>query len=212
MVKARIVRIACKGFALQRAHLSYLSRDGAGKDRGRGQFYDREQEGVEGREFLARGREDHHHFRFIVSPEDGQHLGDLKPFVRELMGQMEADHGTRLDWIATDHYDTDHPHSHVIVRGVREDGRDLVMDRDHISRGVRQRAGAILTRELGLETVHELEAKLDGLTQTPRVTRMDRLLAQRARECASPLKLGHLLLSGFGGSGGIGDGSEAVFG
>ncbi|MEM0986462.1 MAG: DUF3363 domain-containing protein [Pseudomonadota bacterium] len=182
MVKARIVRIAGKGLGLQRAHLSYLQRDGAGKDQERGEFYDRETEGVEGREFLQRGREDRHHFRFIVSPEDGEQLGDLKPFVRELMGQMEADQGTRLDWIAMDHHDTDHPHAHVIVRGVCDDGRDLVMDRDYISRGIRQRAGAILTRQLGLETTDELGAKLDRLTEAPRVTRMDRLLAQRARE------------------------------
>ena len=180
MVKARVVRIAGKGLALQRAHLSYLSRDGAGKDQERGEFYDREQEGVEGREFLERGRRDRHHFRFIVSPEDGRQLGDLKPFIRELMGQMEADLDTRLDWIAIDHHDTDNPHSHVIVRGVREDGAELRMDRDYISSGIRQRAGAILTRELGLETVHELDAKLEGLTEAPRVTRMDRLLAHRA--------------------------------
>lgn len=191
MVKARIVRIAGKGLALQRAHLSYLQRDGAGKDRERGEFYDREQEGVEGRDFLARGREDRHHFRFIVSPDDGQQLGDLKPFVRELMGQMEADLETRLDWIALNHHGTDHPHAHILVRGVRDDGRDLVMDRDYISCGIRKRAGAILTRELGLETIHELDAKLDGLTEAPRVTRMDRLLAHRAHE-TSEVDLGDL--------------------
>jgi len=185
MIKARVVRIAGKGFALQRAHLSYLQRDGAGKDRERGAFYDREQEGVEGKDFLQRGREDRHHFRFIVSPEDGQQLGDLQPFVRELMGQMEADLGTRLDWIAMDHHDTDNPHTHILLRGVREDGSELRMERDYISRGIRQRAGAILTRELGLETVDELSAKLDGLTEAPRVTRMDQLLARRAGEDGS---------------------------
>jgi type IV secretory pathway VirD2 relaxase len=180
MVKARVVRIAGKGLALQRAHLSYLSRDGAGKERERGEFYDREQEGVEGQGFLERGRADRHHFRFIVSPEDGQQIGDLKPFVRELMGQMEADLDTRLDWIAMDHHDTGHPHTHIVVRGVRLDGSELRMERDYISRGIRQRAGAILTRELGLETVDELDAKLDSLTEAPRVTRMDQLLARRA--------------------------------
>ena len=182
MVKARIVRIAGKGLALQRAHLAYLSRDGAGKDRERGEFYDRENERVDGKDFLERGSRDCHHFRFIVSPEDGQQLGDLKPFVRELMGRMETDLGTRLDWIAMDHHDTANPHTHVIVRGVREDGSELRLERDYISHGIRQRAGTILTRELGVETVEELSAKLDSLTEAQRVTRMDQLLARRARD------------------------------
>ena len=182
MVKARVVRIAGKGLALQRAHLSYLQRDGAGKDQERGEFYDRQEDSVEGRTFLERGRGDRHHFRLIVSAEDGQQLGDLKPFIRELMGQMEADLDTRLDWIAMDHHDTDNPHTHVIVRGVRGDGAELRLGRDYISRGIRERAGLILTRELGLEPLHELEAKLEGLTEAPRVTRMDRLLARRASE------------------------------
>jgi hypothetical protein len=87
MIKARVVRMAGKGLALQRAHLSDRERDGTGKDQERGTFYDSEQDGVQGRDFLHRGREDRHHFRFIVSPEDGRALGDLRPFVRELMGQ-----------------------------------------------------------------------------------------------------------------------------
>jgi len=182
MVKARVVRIAGKGLALQRAHLSYLSRDGAGKDRERGEFYDRDNEGVEGRDFLQRGRADRHHFRFIVSPEDGQQLGDLEPFVFELMDWMEADLGTRLDWIAMDHHDTDNPHTLIVVRGAREDSAELRMKRDYISRDIRQRAGTILTRELGLETIDELSAKLDGLTEAPRVTRMDQLLARQASD------------------------------
>ncbi len=182
MVKARVVRLSGKGLALQRAHLAYLQRDGAGKDAERGAFYDREQDGVEGSEFLERGRADRHHFRFIVSPEDGQQLGDLKPFVRALMGQMEADLDTRLDWVAMDHHDTDNPHTHILVRGAREDGSELRMDREYISRGIRQRASALLTRQLGLESVHELEARLELVTDAPRVTRMDRLLARRSGE------------------------------
>jgi type IV secretory pathway VirD2 relaxase len=34
-----------------------------------------------------------------------------------VMRQMEEDLGTRLDWVAVDHFNTGHPHSHVVVRG-----------------------------------------------------------------------------------------------
>ncbi len=54
--------------------------------------------------------------------------------------QMEKDLDTRLDWVAVDHWNTEHPHVHLIVRGVREDGQDLVISRDYIKEGMRDRA------------------------------------------------------------------------
>jgi type IV secretory pathway VirD2 relaxase len=44
---------------------------------------------------------------------------------------MERDLGTKLDWIAVDHYNTDNPHVHLLIRGKAEDGRDLVISRDY---------------------------------------------------------------------------------
>ncbi len=91
----------------------------------RGQLYGPE-DGVEidGRDFVARsqesfdGRGDPHQFRIMISPEDGAELarvnGDGKPNLKDttraLMAQMEEDLGTRLDWVAVDHFDTAHPH------------------------------------------------------------------------------------------------------
>lgn len=42
---------------------------------------------------------------------------------RDLVRQMEADLGTRLDWAAVSHWNTDNPHVHLIVRGVDQAGR-----------------------------------------------------------------------------------------
>src|SRR5690606_15944921 len=81
-----------------------------------------------------------HHFRFIVSPDDTLEMSDLKSFTRDLVGQMEKDLGTRLDWVAVDHWNTEHPHVHLIVRGVRDDGQDLVISRDYLKEGMRDRA------------------------------------------------------------------------
>ncbi|MBV9562501.1 MAG: hypothetical protein JOY90_18975 [Bradyrhizobium sp.] len=39
----------------------------------------------------------------------------MKPFLRDLMRQMEEDLGTKLDWVAADHFNTGHPHSHIVV-------------------------------------------------------------------------------------------------
>ena len=55
------------------------------------------------------------------------------------MRQMEEDLGTKLDWVAADHFNTGHPHSHIVVRGRDDEGNDLVIVRDYISHGMRAR-------------------------------------------------------------------------
>lgn len=42
---------------------------------------------------------------------------------------MEADLGTRLDWVAADHWNIDNSHVHLLVRGADEAGVDLVNSR-----------------------------------------------------------------------------------
>ncbi|MBK8198485.1 MAG: DUF3363 domain-containing protein [Acidobacteria bacterium] len=181
VIKARVVGLSGKGLALQRAHLGYLQREGAGERGERADFYNGSSDGVDGKDWLKAGAEDRHHFRFIVSAEDGDQLSDLKPFIRSLVREMESDLGTRLDWIAVDHHNTDHPHSHILMRGVRDDGRDLVMDRDYISSGIRARASQILTRELGLETAEEIEFKINRAIPARRVTNLDRQMMRQSR-------------------------------
>jgi type IV secretory pathway VirD2 relaxase len=44
-------------------------------------------------------------------------MADLRAFTRELMADAERDLGTRLNWVAVDHWNTDNPHIHVLVRG-----------------------------------------------------------------------------------------------
>jgi type IV secretory pathway VirD2 relaxase len=99
---------------------------------------------------------DRHQFRFIVAPEDGAELSDLRAFTRELMDQMQTDLGTRLDWVAVDHFHTGHPHSHVVVRGKDDRGGDLIVAQDYITSGVRHRAEDFATLELGHESELEL--------------------------------------------------------
>ena len=106
-------------------------------------------------DFADRTKDDRHHFRFIVSPEDAAEMTDLRAFTRDLARQMEADLGTRLDWIAVDHWNTDNPHVHLLVRGVDETGQDLVISRDYISRGLRSRAEELVSIELGPKPEHE---------------------------------------------------------
>ncbi len=81
-------------------------------------------------------------------------------FTRRLMAEVERDLGTRLDWIAVDHHNTGHPHSHVVIRGRDDAGKDLIIARDYLTRGMRERAQAVVTLELGPRADHEIEHML----------------------------------------------------
>ena len=162
------------------AHLRYIQRDGTSRDGERGQLYSSHEDRVDGDCFLERGQDDRHQFRFIVSPEDGAELSDLTAYTRDLMGRMEADLGTRLDWVAVNHYNTGHPHVHVIVRGKDDLGEDLVINGDYIVHGVRERASELATLELGPVREIEQTRKLTAEIDQDRFTRIDRAMVEEA--------------------------------
>ena len=174
VIKTRIVRIKAGDISGVRAHLKYVQRDGVTREGAPGDLYDQGHDRADGKAFVERGKGDRHQFRFIVAPEDAAELADLKPFVRDLMRQMESDLGTRLDWVAADHFNTGHPHSHIVVRGKDDRGRDLVIARDYVAYGMRARAGELLTRELGPETELDQLRKLEQEVGAERFTRLDR--------------------------------------
>jgi type IV secretory pathway VirD2 relaxase len=174
IVKTRLVRLGAKALPAARAHLRYIQRDGVTREGAPGKLYSAELDVTDGREFLARCEADRHQFRFIVSAEDGDQYDDLKPLTRRLMSQMEQDLGTRLDWIAVDHFNTEHPHTHILLRGVDDRAQNLIIAREYIAHGLRERAAEIVTRDLGPETILELEAKRRREVSAERLTDLDR--------------------------------------
>ena len=175
VVKARIVGLR-RGSQAAGAHLRYLVRDGVTRGGEGARLYGAESDAMDGGEFSERGAGDRHQFRFIVAPEDGAELSDLRSFTRELMEQMERDLGTRLDWVAVDHFNTGHPHSHVVIRGKDDRGGDLIIAQDYITAGLRHRAEDLVTLELGQETQLELSRKLAAEVSAERLTRIDRAM------------------------------------
>jgi len=149
IVKVHLVKMGGQGYATQKLHVDYIQRDSAAREGDKGSLFSREEIFAQGDDFTERGKGDRHQFRIIVSPEDGKEIGDLRTYTRNFMAQMERDLGTRLDWVAANHYDTANPHSHIVVRGVKDNGKDLIIPRDYISHGMREQAQDLATRELG---------------------------------------------------------------
>lgn len=176
VVKSRLVRIGSKGMPAARAHLRYIQRDGVTREGAPGELYSAERDTADGKAFLQRCDGDRHQFRFVVSTEDGSEYPDLKPYIRRLMTQMEADLGTRLDWVAVDHFNTAHPHTHIMLRGVDDTGQNLIIAREYISHGIRERAAELVTLDLGPRTDQEIEARLRHDIGEERMTAIDRRL------------------------------------
>lgn len=180
IVKALVSR-HCGGVADRAAalgkHITYLGRAGAGVDEARPDFFNRTSDAAVPATEVSEWSSDRHHFRFIISPEHGERIADLKAYVRDVMGRVSADLGEPgLGWVATCHYDTDQPHAHVLVRGKRSDGRDLVIPRDYMGYGFRARAQEAAQERLGDLSRVEAERRVWKETEADRFTGFDRRL------------------------------------
>ena len=179
-IKARLVNLAHAGPRSTAAHLRYIEREGVDRQGGPGHAYGSTTESADLEAFKAHGEGDRHQFRFIVSPEDAEQLDDLRTYTRHLMARMEADLGTRLEWVAVDHWNTDNPHTHVVLRGKDDTGKDLIISRDYIAEGMRRRASELATEWLGPRTELEMQHAMQREVDQERWTGLDRTLQREA--------------------------------
>jgi type IV secretory pathway VirD2 relaxase len=180
VIKTRVVKLTGKKTDGARLHLRYIQRDGVTRDGTPGQLYDATHDQADGKTFLTRGDGDRHQFRFIVSIEDAAEYDDLKDVTRRLMEQVETDLGTQLDWVAVDHFNTGHPHTHIVLRGKDDRGKDLIIAREYIAYGMRERATDLVTLDLGPRTDAEIEGRLKQEVEQERYTSLDRRLVSLA--------------------------------
>jgi type IV secretory pathway VirD2 relaxase len=157
-------------------HVAYLKREGVTRDGADPRMFDAHSDDAESKAFSERCEDDRHYFRFTISPEDAAWMQDLRAFTRELMADAERDLGTKLDWVGVDDWNTDNPHVHVLIRGRGDDGENLVISRDYISRGFRARAAERVTMELRPRSELEVRSTLEPEVEAERWTSLDRAL------------------------------------
>ncbi len=189
ITKVNVVKMGVRGGIAQKLHLDYIARDSASREADigddssvkKGSLYSRDENFADADAFHLRGEDDVHQFRIIVSPEDGKEIEDLRLFTRNMMSQMERDLGTKLDWVAANHYDTANPHTHIVLRGVQGDGKTMRIPRQYISHGMREMCEDIATRELGPVSQIDVALKLAAQIQQERFTSLDRDLLAKAQ-------------------------------
>ncbi|MFN3511898.1 MAG: DUF3363 domain-containing protein [Phenylobacterium sp.] len=180
LVSRHAGRGAGRGVALAK-HLAYLGRSGAGAEGARPEFFDRATDELEPSAATARWAPDRHHFRLIVSPEHGDRIADLKAYAREVMRRVADDLGQpELEWVGTCHFDTDQPHAHLLIRGRKANGKDLVIPRDYIAYGFRARAQEVAHELLGDLSRADAERRVWRETRSGRFTGFDRRLLAAA--------------------------------
>ncbi|WP_018076611.1 relaxase/mobilization nuclease and DUF3363 domain-containing protein [Thiobacillus denitrificans] len=180
VIKSRYVMLKKAGAQSVSTHLRYIERDGVTRDGERGQAYGPETDTADLKAFEERGKGDRHQFRFIVSVEDAGELEDLRGYTREFMRRMATDLETRLDWVAVDHWDTDNPHMHIVLRGRAANGQDLVIAPDYMAHGMRTRASELATEWLGPRSELEIRQGLLREVEEVRLTSLDRALLRHA--------------------------------
>jgi type IV secretory pathway VirD2 relaxase len=161
------------------AHAAYLGRDGAAREDEQGQFYNASRDEVEGlsQELSDWTYEDPRHFRIMIAPESASRMDDLKGYVRDVMGQMESDLGIKTEWVAVNHWNTDNPHAHVILRGRAGAGHELRIPRAYLSHGLRHQARDLATEQLGERSMLDERIALDREINAKGLGRLDHAIA-----------------------------------
>ena len=160
-----------------KAHGRYLARESAREGRDGAVGFNGNRRSVDAVRELERWQSlgDQRIWKVILSPEFGERI-DLQRLTRELAARIAADHGTNLEWLAVPHYNTEHPHVHMVIRGMKSDGKPLRFDRDYVRHGIREIAGDLCTRQLGYRTgLDAAEAERWEIGEA-RFTSLDRLI------------------------------------
>jgi type IV secretory pathway VirD2 relaxase len=176
VVKSHYVSMARGGRLAAGRHLAYLERDGVERDGSPGRLYGPD-DTFNSEAFAEPVQGEKRQFRFIVSPENAAQI-DLHAFTRELVSQMEKDLGRRLVWAAVNHHNTDHPHVHIVVRGVDGAGQEVRIPPRYIQHDMRARAQQQLTRELGLRTEFDIARQRSNEVDQERLTSIDRSIGE----------------------------------
>lgn len=172
LVKARIVKMNAQGKKAMMLHINYIEREGVERDGSKGHLYGQDQR-FNREEFIQTIDLENNQFRFIVSPEDA-HDFDLTQFTQELMKRVQKDLGRQVQWAAVNHFNTDNPHTHIVIRGVDKNGQEIRIDREYISNGIRNRAAQLSTEWLGQRTILEIEEQLRQEVRKERLTSLDK--------------------------------------
>jgi hypothetical protein len=144
-----------------RAHVRYVTFRSRERDQDERTSFDAQSDRADIQAFSNRLEDpiNRHHmatkaYKVVISlsQDEWQRAGleSWKPVVRETLRTLEAKWGRKLDWIAAEHRNLDHPHCHVVIRAAysTEGGhsRQLRINKDQL-KDLRREFNRVVQRE-----------------------------------------------------------------
>ena len=125
-------------------------------------------------------------WKFIIAPEFGEQI-DLPRLTRALMTRVDRDLGfADLEWVAVTHYNTEHAHVHVALRGVDAQNQPLHLDREYIKAGIRSIAEDLCTQQIGYRTERDAATAERREVSQQRYTSLDRIISRNTSPGTEP--------------------------
>jgi hypothetical protein len=147
---------------------NYLVLEGKGIDGGRPELY-----GTDSTEY--RNNMVGKNFRIFLSPQSDKI--DLQDLSKNFIKRLEQQTGYTLYWQAANHYDTAHPHAHLLINGKDKSGKEVAFPRDVVKTFMREYARNLCTAQIGRRTQKDLEIEKERELEARRFTRLDNTIA-----------------------------------
>ena len=142
----------------------YLVREGTDIDGGRAKLYGTDLE--EYRENMV-----DRNFRIFLPPQSNRI--DLKDLTEKFVKTLEQRTGYKFYWQAANHYNTAHPHAHILINGKDQYGREVEIPRDIVKTFMREYARDICTSQIGNRTAGEIAVEKERELEAQRYTKLD---------------------------------------
>jgi hypothetical protein len=142
----------------------YLVREGTDIDGGRAKLY-----GTDLDEY--RQNMTAKNFRIFLSPQSDK--VEPKELAQRFIKKLELQTGYKLYWQGANHYNTAHPHAHLLINGVDKNGKEVFLPRDVIKTFMRETARDICTSMIGSRTRQDMELEREQALGARRYTKLD---------------------------------------
>jgi len=147
----------------------YLVREGTDIDGSRAKLY-----GTDLDEYCQNMADKN--FRIFLSPQSDKI--NLKDLAEKFIKKLEQQTGYTLYWQAANHYNTAHPHAHLLINGVDKNGKEVEIPRDVVKTFMREYARDICTSQIGHRTAAELAIEKEKELEAQRFTKLDQTIKE----------------------------------
>lgn len=158
---------------LHKKNLDYIQKEGKGLNEGEPTLY-----GSEENLQTYEQNIDDVSWRIILSPENQE--VNLDTLTKDFISSLEKTTGFKFSWIAANHYDTEHKHTHILINGKDKLGKKIIFQpKELIKTQMREYAQNICTTLVGERTETQIEKYKEQNISKDRYTDLDKEIEKK---------------------------------